>query len=355
MHYVSETPTPLPLFSNAETILQGLPVDVLRRRLEQERWKREQPLERKPPEVLPVGPVQSLERFDVAPMYVLNEDDGRPLPSQVPESPLEVDESLFDRQEQLAFALEGIGLERKAIRHRNCNRTWNAWSCTACGEKTYTAIATCDLRVCVSCQRRQGKELAAKMRARVESLEQRKGWRLRLLTLTIRTEGQEDMERALDLMGRALPKFWRKVLKVDGAGAMFAMEAGELKGNIHVHGLYWGPWVDQKELSSEWEKLTGGSKVVHVTLARGKGAVAEVCKYVCHPALRVEIQAHLEKALQGKRRIRTYGCFYGCEPTPEDERETRRTCPCCGVVGELELTATTFIAPTRGRGPSPPH
>lgn len=282
-----------------------------------------------------------------------NTPDGAPLPAAVPLGPLDCTPTLWDRQEQLALALEGRGLQKRADRHRLCNRTWNTWQCSACEGETTAAIATCDLRVCVSCQRRQSKELAAKTRRKLDAIGQRKGWRLRLITLTVRTDGLEDMRRAVKLLGRALPKLWRKVLKAEGAGAMFALEAGEARGNIHCHGLYYGPWVDQKELSAEWSKLTGGSFVVHVTEAKGAGAVAEVCKYVCHPALKVELQAALEDALQGTRRVRTYGTLYGCEPEPEET--PGRTCPCCGTVGDMQLLRTVFLAPSGSRATGPPH
>jgi hypothetical protein len=253
------------------------------------------------------------------------------------------------RQNRYADALEKNGLEKKAQRHRECNRTWNKYACSECSGSTFSAVATCRLRTCLSCQARQSKELHARVAEKLDAAKKTRGFRLRLITLTVQTNGLGDMARAIGLLGEALPKLWRKVLKRKSAGAMFAMEAGEARGNIHVHGLYWGPWVDQRELSHVWSELTGAC-VVDVRLARGDAAAREVCKYVCSPLLPIAILTELESALQGKRRIRMYGCFFGSDDVEEPETPGR-SCPACGVVGCLTLIATTLLSEGRSTGP----
>lgn len=277
----------------------------------------------------------------------------------VPTSPDTCTADLWLRQEQLALALEDVGLHKRAIRARDCNKAWNTFDCVACGERTFRCASKCDLRTCVSCQRRHSTKLAAKVRKRIETVKRGRpppGYRLRLITLTVRTAGVDGMPDALKVLKHALPRIWRQLLSSrrkgkgkERAGMLAAIEAGELRGNIHVHCLYWGPFVVQRELSRRWSELTGGSMVVDVREAKGDKAIAEICKYVCSPALDVAIQARLEKALIGSRRVRTYGIFYGCDP---EDADFEPECPHCHQTQCLIFSGTTrFVEAAWSTGP----
>lgn len=103
-------------------------------------------------------------------------------------------------------------------------------------------------------------------------------------------------------------------------------------GMVHVHILYWGPWVDKADLEKYWEARTGAyvSDVRLVDVENGlEGAVRECTKYVIKG---IDVEPHIAvetlRLLKGQRRVRTYGCFYRL--APEIPHHSLEDCPMCG-------------------------
>lgn len=210
----------------------------------------------------------------------------------------------------------------------------------------------------------------------------RRGWRTKMITFTIPTNG--DYEAGLKKINAAMVEIWEKQLRRDPAGMritknrkgvqvasgmMTALEFGPKTGNIHVHCLYFGPYIPRRNvyvlmgrriemrretqseerdlvnqgavlvtegLKDAWERLTGAF-IVDVRPA-DKNSLREVLKYFTKvgevsPAKLVEFGALMGK----RRRIRTYGVFFDpqLEALADDEAMAGKECPTCHEKGTL--------------------
>lgn len=178
----------------------------------------------------------------------------------------------------------------------------------------------CWLRVCPKC----AADIAARLRVRYErririvTAKPRPGWSLKKFVLTldreIDDEGKE-LKRLGDLTKKWVKHFWG----ARGAGALATFEIGATGGKLHAHGIAWGCYVPQAELSAYWQELSG-CPVVWVKRCTVSEAVREGIKYIGKLSSRddagafvlsAERLALLHMALKGKRRLRAWGCFYG--------------------------------------------
>lgn len=132
-------------------------------------------------------------------------------------------------------------------------------------------------------------------------------------------------------------------------GAIVSCEFGETGQMLHFHVYHHGEFIPQHELASCYNYLTGGQ--ASVVWLRGittdvkevESSVAETLKYSTkfykssvdadgnrvYQFLDPALMPHLMVALDGKRRVRTYGIFYG---VTEPEREK---CKCAQCQTEL--------------------
>ncbi len=189
----------------------------------------------------------------------------------------------------------------------------------------------CWLRVCPKCQ----PDIAARLRARYERririvlAEPVKGWSLKSFVLTLDRQLSNDgaeLKRLGAMTKKLVKHFWGQ----KGAGAFATFEVGAVGGKLHAHGIAFGPYVEQAELSNYWRQLTG-CQVVWIRRVTPSEALREGVKYIAKLSSRDEAGnfimsadqlAELHMALKGKRRLRSWGCFYGMEdfegePEPE--------------------------------------
>ncbi len=140
----------------------------------------------------------------------------------------------------------------------------------------------------------------------VINIESNHTWRH--ITLTVRTEGK--FRHAAEIGRRGMSLLWRRRLRGAHAAAFAVLQAGPKSGNIHVHVLHYGPWIDQRELCELWTKLTTNSSIVDVRSIGGPKKLAERLSYVTsfdrmRPRLRVKVWGEL----RGIRRIESYGAL----------------------------------------------
>lgn len=215
--------------------------------------------------------------------------------------------------------------------------------CINCGAQK-KAAQYCMQRFCVDCSRRQADELRRRVMKAIRAMPYRRGWCLKMITLTIKTpdgaipETIEKMEGAVKKLNRRIlwrdefGRKWRDVRKRNKnekscSGYTLAIELGPKRGNVHAHLLYYGPYIPHQELTSVWRSLVGEGFVWIEKSRSIKAAVREGLKYLTdlQKLSATEVVA-MYQLFKGKRRIRTYGCFRGLEM----EEPQPSKCPHCG-------------------------
>lgn len=148
-------------------------------------------------------------------------------------------------------------------------------------------------------------------------------WNLR--DLDIVTKYRRGWKAVNQLFDNLLGENWHKA----GRGTFSGAEFGADGNMLHFHVLAFTEWIDQADLSREWEKLTG-CPVVWIRLVRGvKKATKEVIKYAAKLTdLEPDDIARLHGVIKGSRRIRTRGLFYNVPALPKTEEP--QVCKKCG-------------------------
>lgn len=276
---------------------------------------------------------------------------------------------------------------KAADRYGNCHREGHGLVkyCPSDPNHYYCEIPCfCMQRICNLCS----EYIAARERARYEPIisavtkQYRRGWGLKLVTLTRSIQLSADIgDEVLKTLDCARDLYYRLWGREEGAGGIACLEVGEHGQKIHVHLIIYGMFFWKSEVSERahkskkyapllmcsilagcsasivaaiishafwsveasgeyvsetWQELTG-DYIVDVQKTTPERAVREGLKYITKfvnlsPAQLVD----LHMALKGKRRIRSWGCFYGVEEQKPEGAEAK-ACPVCG----LPLTMTT--------------
>lgn len=254
----------------------------------------------------------------------------------------------------MASCLESIHHEDTAREFRSCG-VFHMASCRSCEHDIRPVKISCHVRICPDCGPRAAGRLFERVLPTIErewERRDRRRWKLRLITLTTRRPAEVTHAYIVDSYKQLLGgpgseglvrSVWRRRLKVEGAGVIAGCETGH-GGMVHVHLLYWGPWIEAERLRSYWEARTG-AYIVDVKLLvidrvkTLRAAVREVVQYPItmhdnkrrpdgtRPLLAPQLAAWTLDAIHGQRRIRCYGVFYKLEDGEPDE--PTNCCPLC--------------------------
>ena len=266
-------------------------------------------------------------------------------------------------REQVARILSAMGFDSKGERFRHCKVTGIPVDCSGCGEKYFSRYC-CTLRYCDNCGRWHFSRLMEKYREPISRMiaEQpsQQGRTLAMLTFTLRAYDRMpdgDEPRRLNRLVRQ----WFKRMMPDGVvwGCVFAVETGhelavkhggQVAGgwNLHVHALYYGPFLDWASGLAEWKELTGGDgQGFYIKQCSGwrknperavRRALIHHFGYIMKPAaVTAERIAVLEVLFSGVRRVHALGAFYRL-PKSEKPVENPR-CPKCGQDLPINLRA----------------
>jgi len=284
---------------------------------------------------------------------------------------------------RIALALPYGKMKRSALakkrRFETCGDFSLIKSTTCCGlVKGTTITGECGLRTCPYCARLLADEERAKLvhAARGKLREKRKGYALRFLTFTLRFDPEDaseftpwGLQARRSKLKEAVRHCWKAVLKQPGAGLRCREDMGA-GGLLHVHALYYGPFVDVRELRSAFLERCPGSPQLDIQRVKDPMAgVVEVVKYIAKAphwkrTLGDRLGSYIDPALAALIEISFarrhsawgYGCFNNLgnnEPDPEPT-----TCEDCG--GELGyeyqvvLTRTLPWSSITGVGRGPP-
>jgi hypothetical protein len=237
---------------------------------------------------------------------------------------------------EAAAVMIAHGLSSKANRFLQCSLYAHLYVCDGAAQHRLFSPIYCDLRFCPRCAPRQFARLFAKYAPILSKVcaTKKPGFRLREITLTSRNQGALTNEQPKTL-NQAVKLTLRELMRnVEGWGALWCDEVGFDNTNLHAHVLFYGPYIDQRELARVWKK-TSGHQVVWIAEAHGDGskALLYMLKYVSKPptsdANRVGL---LEVAFHKVRRVHSLGVFYRLAGRDTDAEQSEWTrCPHCGA------------------------
>jgi hypothetical protein len=285
-------------------------------------------------------------------------DGGRPEPAwkkHVLPRPLE-DESgeliLGDgagENKEQAQAMWGLGLKLKAQRLACCGRFGRRLECVGESRHSFFEPFNCGLRTCQRCAPLLARKLFERLLILETAVKDRPGWTLALLDFNLRNDGNLPDAELIRAANVAVKRTMHRLLRgVQGWGYLWIDELGFDNSNLHMHGIYYGPYLSVPEVSAVWTQESGGSYRVWIQRVRRsfRAALYHHLKYVSKPPSNDPRRlAEVEAAFHCVRKVHTLGAFYDPEigdvSEEEIDRGAQQRCPYCG---EFLVIASGFCA-----------
>ena len=251
--------------------------------------------------------------------------------------PLETDEQAAQREDQQArhyvhrreldFRHSGSRslrsritrvLERSTI-HPDAMKRWA--NCGLCAtveqdqndDRKFRIVSyKCHHRFCPACAGERSRRIARNVAARIGDEPHR------MITLTIKHKN-EDLQFLTNKLLKSFKALRRTpVWRTSVRGGIAFLEIKCSNGwHPHLHMITVGNRVDHRELVREWERITGDSRIVHISFCRvPKTTVNYVAKYASKPldGTVTRDEARLEEALKGlagRKLVFTFGSWRG--------------------------------------------
>lgn len=214
-------------------------------------------------------------------------------------------------------------LERRAQRMGSCG------ACPMVGVSSTGSISLqgslCKDRLCPHCAGIRGAEATAAIAALVKSMNAPKH-----ITLTM-PMGEEPLRERCELLAIAWKRLRQTHLwKRSVLGGVYAVEvtrgAADTHWHVHLHVLVDSCFIPQAELSSVWERCSGGGIRVWIEAVHDRQEqAAYVAGYVCKPDKLPEWErdqiAEFATAMHGRRVLHTFGSLHGQKADPKPEPE----------------------------------
>jgi hypothetical protein len=188
----------------------------------------------------------------------------------------------------------------------------------------------CHDRLCVPCCTARARQIADILTSHCH------GRLVRFVTLTLRhsrTPLRDQLKRLYQSFAalRRRP-FWQSAVK--GGCYVCELKLSQFDGlwHVHLHVLVETPWLDQKQLSAEWHKVTGDSSIVDVRPIHDAPAAASyVAKYAAKGTDNSTYQnpdalREYAGAIKGTRLISTFGSWRGVHFNPTARKNVRWYC-----------------------------
>jgi hypothetical protein len=211
---------------------------------------------------------------------------------------------------------------------------------------------SCQLRTCPDCAHRETARLLARYMPTMQQYfdhPHRPNWRFSKIVFTtaislfdgdIQEQIKDIYDHIREVLEIALRTHQTGRISFSDTGTLLSHEFGPNGLKLHVHALFYGPYLRRDELIRLWEKRTGYWNVSISGVGNGgrlddlPDAVAETIKYTAKFWKRTakgeivyvnpEVVPVLHKAIAGSRRVRSWGLFYNIQ-----EPDEKAYCPVC--------------------------
>jgi len=246
--------------------------------------------------------------------------------------PATIDQGVKDRagyKQALVEVLRASGRESDADRVAACGEDFRVGKCLDCGAEPAFPL-TCDHRLCPDCAARRGAILVSEHEDILKQIRYPK-----MLTLTFLSVKHLDKEY-IRWARNCFRKLRRRKLMASCWGGIYSFEAtysAKYGWHLHIHSLIGSGYIDQGELSREWQKITGAC-VVDIRAVRGKdkwGAVKEVVKYPAKAVTFLDSPELVNEFLLATERVSLaygFGAMYRVKTKCHSGGKMR--CPVCG-------------------------
>lgn len=211
---------------------------------------------------------------------------------------------------------------------------------------------SCQLRTCPDCAARETARLMARYMPTMQQYfdnPHRQNWRFSKIVFTtaislfdgdLQQQIKDIYTHIRDVLETALKDHQTGRIAFADVGVLLSHEFGPNGLKLHVHALFYGPFLRRDELIKLWELRTGYWNVSISGVGKDgrlddlPDAVAETIKYTAKfwkrnnkgeiVYVNPDVVPVLHKAIAGSRRVRSWGLFYNIQ-----EPDEKSYCPTC--------------------------
>jgi len=232
-------------------------------------------------------------------------------------------------KQALVEDLGACGRNGEALAVLHCGEDFKVGKCLDCGAQPAFPIS-CDHRLCPDCAARRGAILVSEHEDILRQLRYPK-----MLTLTFLSVAHLD-KAYIKWARNCFRKLRRRKVLADCWGGIYSFEvthSAEYGWHLHIHSLIGSGYIDQGDLSREWQKITGAC-VVDIRAVQGEdkwGAIKEVVKYPAKAASFLASPELVNEFLAATERVNLaygFGALYRVKTRRHSEGKLR--CPLCG-------------------------
>ena len=176
----------------------------------------------------------------------------------------------------------------------------------------------CRSRICPYCRECRRREVVEQLTATMDRMDS-----TRFMTFTLLSSDAplgEQLARLRACFGRLRrTKLWKR----RAAGGLYTVEVtynGKTgQWHPHIHAVAEGSYIPQRELASEWERITGDSRIVDIRACRSRRqAVKYLAEYVQKTSdvekFPMDVMAEWAMEVHGLRFVAKFGTMYGVAP-----------------------------------------
>lgn len=290
-------------------------------------------------------------RFDHLPLKLEHRGTTQQETTQQPVSKLELHQQLLWSKQTIhknstAAKLRSIGRHVEAALLEKCHTQFTICVCNRC-KKVQKFPNRCDTFFCAECQPRLSWDRKRAVEWWLKEINQPK-----FVTLTVKNLPEMNRFHVLEFK-RWFRNLLRRKFARNWTGGFYSLEVtNEGRGwHLHLHAMINAHWIDEFELSAQWESVTNGmGRIVKVKDARQFDYLHQVTKYAVKgndlAAWQPDQIATFIDAFTGLRTFGVFGELHG-KRTQFAEwfkavRDSKSKCP-CGCDDVLYFTESQFL------------